>query len=66
MAVAFENAKGQIFSTTTLGPLPGTTFAGRGGTMFLQQQIGLVPAGTVTIAVTLTLTFIQRRNRCSR
>jgi len=50
MAVAFKNAGGQTFSTTTLGPLG---FNGDG--IFLQQQIGLVPAGTTEITVTLTL-----------
>ena len=50
MSVAFENAKGQVFNTITVGP-GGNNAAG----MSQQQQIGLVPAGTVTIAVTLAL-----------
>jgi uncharacterized protein (TIGR03437 family) len=45
---AFENSSGQTFSTATVGPL--------GGTLDLQQQIGLVPSGTAEIGVTLTLT----------
>jgi uncharacterized protein (TIGR03437 family) len=51
MVVAFKNANGQAFSSTTLGPL--TNVAGTA--MFLQQQIGLVPVGTVRITVTLSL-----------
>jgi uncharacterized protein (TIGR03437 family) len=52
MAVAFQNANGQTFSTTTVGPaFPSFPYAG----MFLQQQIGLVPMGTVQITVSLTL-----------
>jgi uncharacterized protein (TIGR03437 family) len=55
--VAFENSKGQTFSTATLGPLPGGAFApGHSTSLFFQQQIGLVPSGTTTIVVTLTLT----------
>ena len=50
MTVAFQNASGQTFSSATLGPL-GFPRSG----MSLQQQIGLVPAGTVRIAVTLSL-----------
>jgi uncharacterized protein (TIGR03437 family) len=50
MSVAFENASGQTFSTITVGPLG---YDGDG--MELQQQIGLVPAGTMTIVVTLSL-----------
>jgi uncharacterized protein (TIGR03437 family) len=48
--VAFKNGNGQVFSTATLGPLG---YNGNG--MTLQQQIGLVPSGTVKITVTLTL-----------
>lgn len=50
VTVAFENAGGQQFGTATLGP---AGFNGDG--LSLQQQIGLVPPGTVRIAVTLTL-----------
>jgi uncharacterized protein (TIGR03437 family) len=50
MAVAFKNGNGQTFSTATVGP---QGFNGNG--ISLQQQIGLVPAGTVTVTVTLTL-----------
>lgn len=51
MAVAFQNANGQTFNTVTVGPLisPG------GLGMYFQQQIGLVPAGTAQITVTLSL-----------
>ena len=52
MAVAFQNANGQTFSTTTVGPaFPSFPSAG----MFLYQQIGIVPQGTVQITVSLTL-----------
>jgi uncharacterized protein (TIGR03437 family) len=55
MDVAFQNGNGQTFSTTKVGPLI-FPFAGADSNgMFFQQQIGLVPAGTVTITVTLTL-----------
>jgi len=48
--VAFQNASGQQFSSATLGP------GGANGLgMSLQQQIGLVPAGTMRITVTLSL-----------
>jgi len=50
MQLDFENANGQIFNSAILGPLG---FDGNG--ISLQQQIGLVPSGTVRIAVTLTL-----------
>ena len=50
LTVAFENASGQQFSTANLGP---GGFNGDG--LSLQQQIGLVPSGTVRISVTLTL-----------
>ena len=53
LAVAFKNANGQTFSSTTLGPL-GTNGA-VGAAISLQQKVGLVPAGTVRITVTLTL-----------
>lgn len=50
VVVAFQNASGQQFSSATLGP---GGFPGSG--MSLQQQIGVVPAGTMRITVTLTL-----------
>jgi hypothetical protein len=49
MAVAFKNSAGQTFTTVTVGPLG---FNGDG--ILLQQQTGLVPAGTTTIAITLS------------
>ncbi|HEY6344342.1 MAG TPA: hypothetical protein VIY49_22850 [Bryobacteraceae bacterium] len=49
MSVAFKNSAGQTFSTPVVGPLNGIIG------LRLQQQIGLVPVGTVTITVTLTL-----------
>ncbi len=48
VTVAFQNAKAQAFSTITLGP-QSTTLG-----LYLQQNIGAVPAGTVMITVTLT------------
>ena len=51
MAVAFQNANGQTFSTVTVGPLLAATPLG----MYFQQKIGLVPVGTVQITVTLAL-----------
>jgi uncharacterized protein (TIGR03437 family) len=48
--VAFQNANGQTFSTATL-TLPGAL----ANSLFLQQQMGLVPAGTSRITVTLTV-----------
>jgi uncharacterized protein (TIGR03437 family) len=50
VVVAFQNAGGQTFTTVTLGPA-GLTALG----MSLQQQIGIVPSGTMRIEVTLTL-----------
>jgi uncharacterized protein (TIGR03437 family) len=50
MAVAFKNAGGQTFTTVTVGPL-----GYNGDGLQFQEQIGLVPSGTVTITVTLTL-----------
>lgn len=50
IVVAFQNAGGQSFSSTTLGP---GGFNGSGTS--LQQQIGLVPAGTVRITVTFSM-----------
>ena len=55
MAVAFQNARAQTFSTVTLGPNAG--FAGEG--MSLQQQIGIVPVGAVTIVVTLSFSNLD-------
>ncbi len=51
VAVAFENASGQTFTTAKLGPL------GFNNGLNLQQEIGLVPAGTAQIVVTLTLNY---------
>jgi uncharacterized protein (TIGR03437 family) len=51
VAVAFQNASGQNIGTTTLGP---ASYPGTLG-MSLQQQIGIVPAGTMQITVTITL-----------
>jgi hypothetical protein len=50
MEVAFKNDNGQTFGTVTLGPMG---FNGDG--LSLQEQIGLVPAGTAQITVTLTM-----------
>ncbi len=52
MAVAFQNASGQTFSTATVGPVF-HSFPSAG--MFFQQQIGLVPVGTVQVTVSLTM-----------
>jgi uncharacterized protein (TIGR03437 family) len=57
MAVAFQNAGGQTFSTVTLGPL---AYIGNGLT--LQQQIGLVPTGTSKILITVSLGGINGGN----
>jgi uncharacterized protein (TIGR03437 family) len=48
----FKNAGGQSFTTAKLGPL--AFFWGASG-ISLQQKIGLVPAGTARITVTLTM-----------
>ena len=49
MSVAFKNSSGQTFSSTTIGP------GGYDGVGLSQQQaMGLVPAGTTRITVTLT------------
>lgn len=53
MAVAFQNANGQTFSTITVGP---TKYAANG--MSQQAQIGLVPIGTSKVTVTLTLNTV--------
>jgi len=50
VVVAFQNASGQQFSSTTLGP---GGFNGTGTS--LQQEIGLVPAGTMQITVALSM-----------
>lgn len=52
MAVAFKNSAGQTFTTVTVGTLG---FNGDG--ILLQEQTGLVPAGTTTI--TVTLSFVE-------
>jgi uncharacterized protein (TIGR03437 family) len=52
MAVAFQNANGQLLNSITLGPLG---YNGNG--LSLQQQIGLVPVGTMLITVTLSLNY---------
>lgn len=57
MAVAFQNASGQTFTTVTLGPL---AYIGNGLT--LQQQMGLVPVGTSKIVVTVSLGGINGGN----
>ena len=51
-AVAFQNASGQTFSTATVGPVF-HSFPSAG--MFFQQQIGLVPVGTVQVTVSLMM-----------
>jgi uncharacterized protein (TIGR03437 family) len=50
VVVAFQNANGQQIIPATLGP---GGFNGKGTS--LQQEIGLVPPGTMQITVTLTL-----------
>ena len=58
LSVAFKNAKGQAFTTVAVSPGgitgPGAnTGASNLGYLFQQKSIGLVPAGTVLITVTL-------------
>ena len=56
LTVVFNDAGGHTLLSTTLGPLPGgSSLRPPGAAISLQQQIGLVPAGTVKIAITLTL-----------
>jgi uncharacterized protein (TIGR03437 family) len=50
VVMAFQNAAGQTFSSLTLGPM---AYPGTNG-MSLQQNIGLVPSGTMHITVTLS------------
>jgi uncharacterized protein (TIGR03437 family) len=50
LSAVFENASGQTLATVTLGPI-----AYLGNVLFNQQQIGLVPAGTTQVVITLTL-----------
>jgi uncharacterized protein (TIGR03437 family) len=52
MQLDFKNAGGQLFSSVVVEP---PSFTNRVG-LTAQQQIGLVPAGTATITVTLTFT----------
>ncbi len=52
MTVAFKNAAGQTFSS----PAPVGPASYRDAGLSLQQEIGLVPSGTVLITVTLTMT----------
>jgi uncharacterized protein (TIGR03437 family) len=54
MTVQFKNANGQTFSSATLGPA-GFDSATVDGGLSQQQAIGLVPAGTTRITVTLTI-----------
>jgi len=49
MSAAFKNGAGQTFSTAVVGPLSGL------GGLRLQQETGLVPVGTASITITLTL-----------
>jgi uncharacterized protein (TIGR03437 family) len=51
LTVDFTNGNGGIFSTATIGPNAGFPADG----LSMQQRIGYVPVGTVTITVTLTL-----------
>jgi uncharacterized protein (TIGR03437 family) len=57
VTAAFQNANGQTFSTATLGPLD---YPGNG--LSLQRQIGLAPAGTTQITVTISLLGINGGN----
>jgi uncharacterized protein (TIGR03437 family) len=50
VTVAFQNANGQTFSSSALGPI---SSPGPNG-LTLQRAIGLVPAGTLHITVTLS------------
>ena len=50
VVIAFQNANGQQIASTTLGP-GGINGVG----LSLQQQIGLVPSGTMRITVTLSM-----------
>jgi hypothetical protein len=54
VAAAFENANGQTFSTINLGPL---SYGANG--MIFQQQIGLLPVGTVKIVITMSFIGIN-------
>jgi len=50
VVIEFQNSNGQTFSSVQLGP---AGFVGSG--LSLQEQIGLVPSGTVRVTVTMTL-----------
>jgi uncharacterized protein (TIGR03437 family) len=55
MSAAFQNANGQTFTTIPLNGFVRPISP----SLFLQQQIGLVPPGTVRITVTLSLPAIN-------
>jgi uncharacterized protein (TIGR03437 family) len=57
VTAAFQNASGQTFTTATLGP---QGYPGNG--LSMQRQIGLVPAGTAQIAITISLLGINGGN----
>jgi uncharacterized protein (TIGR03437 family) len=64
VVVAFQNANGQTFSSLTLST-PTYPGSATGAGLTLQQQIGLVPAGTAQVQVTMTFSSFSAADSLS-
>jgi uncharacterized protein (TIGR03437 family) len=59
MTVAFEDTTGKQLSSVTLGTVGPNDRAAQENGLYLRRQIGQVPAGTRTVAVTLNMLWVN-------
>lgn len=62
LTVVFEDAGGNQLSTVTLGPVQLTDRADQESGMYMRRQIGQVPTGTRTAALTLNMNWVNGAN----
>jgi uncharacterized protein (TIGR03437 family) len=62
LTLAFQGASGNQLSTLTLGPVGPNDRAAQQSGLYLQRQIGQVPAGTRTAVLTLNMIWVNGAN----
>ncbi len=62
LVVAFQNSSGNQLGTATLGPVAPSDRADQESGLYLRRQIGQVPTGTRTVALTLNMNWVNGSN----
>src|SRR6202044_837268 len=62
LTVVFQNSSGNQLSSVTLGPVGPSDRANQESGLYLRRQIGQVPTGTRSAALTLNMNWVNGAN----